>query len=416
MSKRIDKLMLNYSERDFEALLSIYNYRCLSFEQIYNLHYKTSVKKNKDVTPEYLKKKITKFKNDNLIEESTHIDKNIPILYSVTQDGVKFIKKYFSFPTNIYNEERRIMEKGYLTYSEVKISYKFMPHQYNLNSFALDAENILQTYNIEHNYYDEKHIPKFENIRPDAMINTPKMDIYLEMDMGTETKNQLYEKWNNYRSYLSSSKNDISKRKIILFICHDKTNVENRIKLIKDTIRTNFLDCVNDNLELYVGTPKKLLAIIKGKIIHEYFDLVSPLIQDARTAILKNNFRIEEYSSKELPALFKIKHNDNGMQLLVQEFFGEPISTIQRIDFFDANSVYLEKQNGDLPMLVIATNEESLINNYKVFNIISEKIYFTTIKRLENLPLNKAIFKINNDRIYCFKEDFKSMEETTILK
>ena len=167
---------------------------------------------------------------------------------------------------------------------------------------------------------------------------------------------------------------------------------------------------------MYVGTPKKLLAIIKGKIIHEYFDLVSPLIQDARTAILKNNFRIEEYSSKELPALFKIKHNDNGMQLLVQEFFGEPISTIQRIDFFDANSVYLEKQNGDLPMLIIATNEESLINNYKVFNIISEKIYFTTIKRLENLPLNKAIFKINNDRIYCFKEDFKSMEETTILK
>ena len=41
MSKRIAKLIenSNYSEREFQALYSLYKYRCLSFDQLYALHY-----------------------------------------------------------------------------------------------------------------------------------------------------------------------------------------------------------------------------------------------------------------------------------------------------------------------------------------------------------------------------------------
>ena len=56
MAKRVEKVMNEYSDRDFQALLSIYNFRCLSMNQLFDLHYRYSGEK--EVGTEYLRKKI----------------------------------------------------------------------------------------------------------------------------------------------------------------------------------------------------------------------------------------------------------------------------------------------------------------------------------------------------------------------
>lgn len=421
MANRIEKIMQKYTDRDFEALYSLYLYRCLSFDQLYDLHYKKSIKGTREVGPDYFRKKLTKFKTDGLIEENTHLDKTVPILYSILPDGVTALRKHFCFPNNIYNSERKRVERGYLTYSEVKVSYRFMPHQYNLNCFTLEAQELLDKYNVKGEYYDEKQIPPVLSIRPDAVTMTDKFDIYYEMDMGTETKHQLEEKWAHYRDFLFSSKNDPNKRKIILFICADRGKINNRIDVIKSTIASHFIDCIGKDVELYVGTPKKLMAIIKTKIIQEYFGLENALSQELRTALIKSGFQIAEASQLKsdfdnIKFLYYIK-NQNEKDYMVDEFFGEPLGAMNRIAYYNKYNVgYKKTYKKDIPLILVATSEEAILNNCSIFNINPENVYFTTIRRLDKLPFHKAIFKLSYGNMFCFDSTFSNMVATSILK
>ena len=98
MSKRIVNLIKNsnYSEREFQALLSLYKYRCLSFDQIYMLHYAKSKLGTRDVDTGYMRRKMSQFKKDGLIEKMTQIEKDCPPLFSLTTDGIKVVRTYFN--------------------------------------------------------------------------------------------------------------------------------------------------------------------------------------------------------------------------------------------------------------------------------------------------------------------------------
>lgn len=422
MSQRVSKIAEKYTERDFQALYSIYKYRCLSFDQLYEMHYRMSIKGTKEVTPEYFKKKIVSFKKDNFIEEEIHNDRNIPPLFSLTTDGIKCIKEYFNLPSNIYDENKRKTTRGYLTYSEVKISYKFMPHQYNLNCFAIDAKAIFDKYNMQNEYFDEKHIPSYLTIRPDGMTITDKFDIFYEMDMGTETKNQLNQKWEHYRAFLRSSKNDPNRKKIIMFICRDKGRIDNRISLIKDSVSKYFMDCLGPDVEMYIGTPKKLTAILKTKVVQEYFGIGNALCEDLRKALVGAGYQVAD--GEQLKPLFAnhsflyyIKSTNNDRDFMVSEFFGEPISTIYNAQFYNnLRQEYIKMYKKETPLLVVATSEETIIKNLEVFNVMDSSIFYTTIERLKKLPFHQAIFKYDHSNMYCFDATFTNAISAYPLK
>lgn len=422
MSQRISKIMTNYKQRDFEALLSIYNYRCLSFEQIYSLHYKMSVAGNREVGPNYLNKKMAQFKKDGLIEESTHINSNVPVLYSLTADGIKCLKEYFGFSDNIYNADKKQVQKGYLTYSEVRVAYRLMPHQYNLNLFTLGTKELFDKYYIKNQYLDEKHIPTISNIRPDAITITDKFDIYYEMDMGNETKKQLIEKWDHYRNYLKSPSNNPEKKKFILFICDEKNYSDNRIEVIKDSISHYFIDCIGKNVEFYIGTHKKLMAIVKTKIIQDYFNLDNALCNDLRTALIKSNFQVADGKQlqtffDENPFLYYIKSTKGEHDYMVEEFFGEPLSTINKAIFYNnMNQGYYNYYKKNIPLLIVATSEEIILKNCDLFNIRSENVYFSTIRRLEELPFHSAIFKVEDGNMLSFDNSFSNFVKSISLE
>ena len=108
MAKRVEKVMNSYSERDYNALYSIYKFRCLSMNQIFDLHYRYTG--DKENTPEYLRKKIIKMKKDNLIEESRLVGKKTPTVYFLTNDGIQAVKLFFNLSNNIYDTKKSSFE------------------------------------------------------------------------------------------------------------------------------------------------------------------------------------------------------------------------------------------------------------------------------------------------------------------
>ena len=417
MAKRVERVMNEYSDRDFHALLSIYNFRCLSMNQLFDLHYRFSGKR--EVTPEYLRKKIIKMKKDNLIEESRLVSKKTPSVYFLTNDGIQAVKMYFNLSNNIYDTKKRIHERGYYTYSEIKVADRFIPHQYNLNQFALTATDYLKTKDINYSYVDERHVSQTYGIRPDGILSTLGLDIFLEMDMGTESLSQLKEKWNHYRSYINSqSYIDNGKKIIIFFICYNKGKINERIKVIKNSLNEHFIDCLKE-IEVYVGLPEKLMSVLKNVIVPFYTTGKSEMYEELIANVKKHDFKVASgiQMAKYLDNTnynFYIK-NENGKDFIVQEFFGEPIGAMNRVVFHEKiNDLFEKKFNRSLPLLLIGTNEDSIIENIDLF-VISDipNVYFTTLKRLETMPFNEALFKIMADgSIYAFAEDFKTIKPT----
>ena len=420
LARRVEKVIDNYSERDFQTLLSIYNYRCLSMNQLFNLHYRHS--KNKEVTPEYLRKKILKMKKDNLIEEVKCVGKKTPTVFFLTNDGIQAVKIYFNLSSNIYDTRKRIHERGYYTCSEVRVADRFIPHQYNLNQFALTAGELLKYKDINYSYVDERHVSQTYGIRPDGILSTLGLDIFLEMDMGTESLQQLKEKWNHYRSYLNSqSYIDNGKKIVIFFICYNKGKVNDRIKVIKNSLNEHFIDCLKE-VEVYVGLPEKLMSVMKNILIPFYTTGKNEMYDDLILGLKKHSFKVASgiQMAKYLNNTnytFYIK-NDEGKDFLVQEFFGEPIGAMNRVAFHESiNASFERKFNKTLPLLLIGTSEDIIINNIDLF-IISDipHVYFSTIKRLNELPFNEALFKIMTDgSIYSFSKDFKNIIQTQKL-
>lgn len=417
MAKRVEKVMNEYSDRDFQALLSIYNFRCLSMNQLFDLHYRYSGEK--EVGTEYLRKKIIKMKKDNLIEESRLASKKAPTVYFLTNDGIQAVKMYFNLSNNIYDVKKRIHERGYYTYSEIKVSDRFIPHQYNLNQFALTATDFLKSKAINYSYVDERHVSQTYGIRPDGILSTLSLDIFLEMDMGTESLFQLKEKWNHYRSYLNSqSYIDNGKKIVIFFICYNKGKIEERIKVIKNSINEHFIDCLKE-VEIYVGLPEKLMSVLKNIIVPFYTTGKNELYEELIAGVKKHEFKVASgvQMAKYLDNTnynFYIK-NDNGKDFIVQEFFGEPIGAMNRVVFHEKINDLFEKKFGkSLPLLLIGTNEDTIIENIDMF-VISDipNVFFSTIKRLDSMSFNEALFKIMPDgSIYSFSEDFKTIKPT----
>lgn len=422
MSKRVEKVMEKYTQRDFEALRSIYNFRCLSMSQLFELHYKKTG--GKEVTTEYLRKKIIKLKQDNLIEDSQALDKRIPTVYFLTGDGIKAVKTYFNFPNNIYDTEKRIHERGYFTYAEIKVANRFIAHQYNLNEFALSAINLIKDNGLTYSYFDERHVSNTYGIRPDGILSSLGLDLFLEMDMGTESIGQLKEKWNHYRSYVNSqSYADNGKRVIVLFICNNKGRINDRINLIKNSIHEHFIDCLNDKIEIYIGIPEKLISVLRNLIIPYYTTATNDLLGELTKGLQSHGYKIASGKQiskylNDVDYTYYIKHANTNREYLVQEFFGEPMSSMNRISFHDSiNTYFKSKFNKDIALLLVSTSEDMILKNLDIFQLQeSNKVYFTTIKRLETMPFNEAIFIVGpNHSLYCFHEDFVRTKPTEKL-
>lgn len=409
--------MQKYAKRDFEALKSIYDFRCLSLTQLFELHYKSS----KGKSQEYARKKFLQLKQDKLVEEYKSTNKNVPSVFFLTNDGIKAVKNYFGFANNIYDADKKMLERGYFTYAEIKIANRFVPHQYFLNDFGLEAIKVINQHGLNYTYKDERHLSEFYGIRPDAILSFEGIDLFLEMDMGTETVKQLKKKWNHYRTFLNSPKFiESDKKVVILFICNNKGRINERIDLIKHSINENFIDCLKGNIELYVGVSEKLISVIKNILIPNELTGTNDFLKSVSNSLSKN-FKIASgvQMSKYLNNVTYTYFIKNETQeFLVQEFFGEPMTTMNRMAFHSQiNSFFRIKFNKDIPLLVVSSTEDMILKNIDLFDVEMRNIYFTTMKRLETMPFHEAVFIIRaNNQLFSYEEDFIRLKPTKKLK
>lgn len=462
MSKRIKKLIekSNYSDREFNALLSIYKYRCLSFDQIYLLHYSKSKLGTRDVDTGYMRRRMAQFKKDKLIEKMPKVEKSCPPLFTLTTDGIKVVRTYFDMSSETEHDNGEIFATD-LSYNEIKIEPQFSFHQFYLNCFAINMNRLFSTVK-GFQYVDERHMTKSEYIRPDGLciaserdvvidnktIHMPETHFFIENDMGTEPMPRIRQKFERYRSFLLSSKIKDDVRVVILFICKDNklnpndlvnsdtlknyqesSGVRKRIRNVKNAIGEAMLDIVHDNIEIFVGTQPKLLAALKLLYLPEYLSINHKTLLPNVGNILCG-YNCKDIELKEIDKLTKYTNNVKydyyaksdkyQKSFIFLEYFGDPISVLHKITYHKKNTVsFKQAMNRELYLVIIANKEENLIslnNTCELSNPQYDNVLCTTVNRLKMYPFNKAIFKFTSYGAAIFNEDMSEMiPDPTIL-
>ncbi|MDF2879499.1 MAG: hypothetical protein K0R54_56 [Clostridiaceae bacterium] len=417
MSKSIHEIKKSLSQRDTEALKSLYDFRCLTQNQIYELHYNESLRTGQEVSDNTCKKKIRDFLSLGLIKKTDYLDSEV---YFLTPFGIEFIRYCFDLPTNIYDSQKKVVKRGYYTAKELEVYPKYINHQINLNQFVIEFSRL----NLEGNYkyYDEKYVSQYTGIRPDGMITMFDTDFFLEMDMSTESKRQLFEKWENYRNFINSREYSYKERKIVvLFIVEGalkdndredeqiKQKIANRVELIKYTIYERLLDKIDSDFDVYVGSKEQILKLLHAKIVpllksnYELNDKIKKVLETkhgftlAHGEALKKTFHGTEYGLyiRKLTEQNNIVVENNRIQeFLFDEYSYSPASVLSKIAYLEKNNSYFRANfKRDICYIVLAESEKQIYDDIKIVDLIGVKnVFFTTIERLETFPFYEALF------------------------
>ncbi|EOU1989322.1 hypothetical protein C4D27_11210 [Clostridium perfringens] len=406
---------------DLEVLKSIYYFRCLTIKQIYNKFYK-----NKYNYSDFLSIKIRYFLTNELIEEVYFNINNIACF--LTSTGVELVRYHCKLPSNILDEKNKVIKRGYYRAGELKIQEKLINHQIHLNQFILDFDKYMYKLNtalkdnmkLTYNYYDEKHVSKYIDIRPDGLIELIDVDLFLEMDMCTESKKQLKDKWKHYRSFLFNRKNKLNKKIIVLFIIDGTDSIENRKKLVKHTISSMIMDVFDNNFELYIGTRNEILSLLFQHLILKIIQS-SYKMEEIKKELQKHDFHIsngdvfnrhlsnnnyEYYIRKINNRNTIVVQNGKIQEFLFDEYLYSPFSVLNKIFYHSRNSsCFKHDYQRDISYIILVNDINNLYSDLKTVDLTDIKdVYFTTLERLQKRPLYEALFQIDSmGNLYHFK-------------
>jgi hypothetical protein len=409
LKKILRELLRDMSQLDVEALRSLYYYRCLTADQLWSLHILD--KNGEENTPILMQQLLDKWEGWGVVEK---IDRASPLFgefnryaYFLTSIGIEIIRYVFDLPTNIYDAKKQVVRRGYYRASELKIHPKNINHQLALNQFVVDFSK--QAVNIVYKYYDEKYVSQFANIRPDGMLTIMDTDFFIEMDMATESRRQLLQKWDNYRNFLLSAEFAYKDRNIvILFIIDGTEKVKERIDLIRHTIYERLADKMDADFDMYIATRQEMLTILTNKLIPS-LKFGDQTIQTISPVLAKHQFVLssgEPLREVMQGATYKyyLRKLDNKQRLIVedgriQEFLlddyrDSPLSVINKILYLDKRNLFFrDKFKRDIGYIVIGSTEAELFHQLKLMEMVNiPYVYFTTISRLESLAFHEALF------------------------
>lgn len=409
MNEKVINLINKLSQTDIEALKSIYYFRCLNEDLLYQMHY------NKSVTGEIqdrglVRRKIRLFKKLSLIDEVNYgID--LPALF-LTSEAINVIRYSSNLSTNIYDAKKEIIKRGYYRASELRIYPKNINHQMHLNTFVIELQTKLQGL-YPSKYYDEKHMSQYLRIRPDGLIQLLDVDFLLEMDMATESHKQLCEKWDNYRNFLTSREYAYRDRKIVmLFIVSNTDKLEDRKDLVRHSLSERLLDAINSDFDIYIGSKDELIDMVFKKAIpnlqgiNELNNAIEKLLEVNHGFDIKSGETLKRFLCDTEYGLYirKVNNNNNVIvengkvqEFLFDEYSHRPISVLKKIAYLDRNNtVFKQNFNREISYLILVDNEETIFHDLKISGLVGiDNIYFTTLGRLKVMNFSEAIFQID---------------------
>lgn len=415
-----DKKIETYVENEIKAMYSIYLHRCLTYKQLYKMHFlkyfETIQKFEFHIINNWIKLGIVKkiyFKHNNYV------------LFLTTR-GVDILVNEYNFSANIFDDKKRVIKRGYFRANELEMHPRLINHQVHLNQFVLDFKRICKNIDKQYNsdifskisYFDEKHISKYKLIRPDGLISAFNTDFFLEMDMSTESKKQLIEKWDNYRSFLLSrefsSSPERNNKIVILFIIENSKDLEYRISLVKETFTQSLLDKLNSNeFEIYIGSSKQILNYTFNNLLSslEHKDSSKNKLLGTFTKedfLVSYGYNVKKYFENIEHDYYIRKLNKNGsikmcedtaIEFLVNDYRDNPLSVLNKIAYHKKNSImYKAHLNREVSLLTIVNSEDEIYNDLKLIDFDfdrSDNVYFINKEDL-NKDLIFGIYQIDN--------------------
>lgn len=414
MSKKLKKseIIKRLNERDNDVLYSIYTLRCLTADQIYELHFKTINEETGEYTsPSYSKRKINDYVSYGILELND--EGKIPY-YQLTTLGVDIVRSSQQLPPNIFDVDQRVVKQGYLRAYELKIQPRFAAHQIGLNNFLIAFKTLNEErIHTKFTYYDEKFASKYKTVRPDGIISTPEIDFFLEQDMNSESLKQLVEKFRNYWQFLNSYEYKYKDKKIIvLFICDNLRPgaLQDRIDIVNLAIAGSVMDKIDETFNIHVDSPENLLDYMEFKLTEpDRFKqgLAQTLVNKGFTiskgeqlAKILNGYHFDYYA-RELENDHQIKMRDGKLQeYLIDEYTYHPYYVLSKIMYLPkANINYKEALNREMTYIIVLENERELLRLTHDCKVVGAtglpNVLFTIKNRLDTLPLNEALLYVS---------------------
>lgn len=413
------------SKAGISLLEGIYNHRCLTVELIKR---KIKIVNKEDITEERLMDIVLFLKEEGYLTDKEFLCKktsDINTAYFITNSGIKLIKEVKSIPSVILSNKNKV-KAGYYTAAQLDISERLINHQMYLNEFAIEIEEILRGKNVNWEYYDEKYVSNFSVIRPDGMYKIFDTYFFLETDMGTESKKQLADKWDNYRLFTNSNEYKYKDGDIkVLFACENVKNVKNRVKLVKKAYSDKLADVLDTSMEIHIGDRATLLKQINDFLIDEILATSKEKLKTKE--ILRDLHGFDVYKGSALKKrniinmefdFYVNKKNKKTKELLVldgrlQEYFIDlehlnPSSSISKIEMYHIfSTLFNETFKRNYSYVLVVDSFEDIYESLEAVGVNPDNnIYFTTIERLESMSFGKAMVKIDlNGCVYEYVDE-----------
>lgn len=385
------------------ALLSIYQHRCLDAPLLDNYAYRGI-----DAESQQGSVRATKLRELGLIESVEYGQENSALF--LTTLGVETVK---ATSGDILRELYQF-DGGKQTLPlahDLKMNPKIINHQMHLNSFSMELASYASGQGY-FRYFDEKMMPPASNfMMPDAMAELDNCYLFLEMDMGTEAKGRLAQKWNSYRTFLNDPAGFYrEKRVIMLFIIDGVKNVELRKRNVTAGLMTHIADRVNGRFEAYIDGVEALHEIVKTRILPPAKDIEAPELAICRTINLRHGFSVSKptfFQELDVRYTYYIRSLDKNRRILVfngraQEFILDVwmdgrLSILRNVLFYQRSLGQIRKKAGrDLAYIIVVPSEKAACVLLKELNSPQpEGIYFTTPDRLAQKAWPQALFSID---------------------
>lgn len=418
MRKELRDIMKQLEHVDIELLHQLYLFRCLTIRQAYRELYSLQF----DNLSEFEEKRLDKLIGFGVMEKvEFNLDNHALFL---TTMGVDIVRQVVQLPTEIFNPDTKTFKRGYYRAGELRLSPRLINHQVHLNQFVLEFMALAEEYQCKWNYYDEKHVSQYFTIRPDGLIQVYDTDFFIEMDMGTESKTQLMDKWNHYRDFFRSQEyREKEKKIVVLFVTENVKNLESRKDSVRFTASKSLIDIFGEGFDMHIGSKKELLQLLFECLVPDMTQQSDSKAKMLRFLQQYHDFRIapgeklKPFLSDTTYEFYMRRLTEDGgirsmfgriQEFLVDDYTTQPLSVLHKLSFHkrNANSFRLRNNRG-IAYLVIARDERELFRDLHITSISDlENVFFTTIHRLEKRQFHDALFQLDGQgNVYHFKNE-----------
>ena len=404
----------NLKDDDLITLSYLYLYRAMNVEQLMRYVYKVDTS---NPSGKRSRTMIVKRLMEQGVATKTEYQPGSEAL-QITNQGIDIVRYTRDIPHEVFDENTKAVKRGYYTASDLNLNNRLINHQVHLNQFMLEFEEEARSRELIWEYSDEKFLSQFVHIRPDGMISMMGYDLFLEMDMATESSKQLIEKWEGYRNFTHTHEFSNKPRKIMtLFICDNivsKNKLKNRIKLVKNTIiDSGLINQMNHDFDIFVGSRKDCLRFIFDtiflRVIDEdltvnttlkYMNDIGMTISHGSSLIKLLQGEFYHYYIRELDKNKRVKTDGSIRKEFFVDFYTQPImSVLHRMDWYKKKMALYKDRLGRNIRLIIVVNDlnevfpDLHLLGHRVFD--QSYIYFLPLNRLDrSQPIHNNLYHI----------------------